>query len=263
MTQKAERATITLGEIELNVFLLEDGAYRLSSTGIANILGLSSHYRVAEILTSKSVKPKTAKALGLLNDQNFKLKFDKVSTTDAGNINALSVDLFNLVVSYEAFNGNEKAQSILEACLAEAIERRADKAFDKHRCEEEYNARVIARGQGVQARWELTDSIQAYIQRNNITGNKAKFMYKHATDRLYKNLTGYNTSKLRQEYDIPVKATPRDYGSERDLRHVKEIEAAAQRYIDTQNMNPVDAIDKVSGDLLLKNVGWNRQSRIK
>lgn len=230
MTQKAQRATIKLGDIELDVFLLSNGEYRFSATGIAAILGLSSDKRVRQILTSKSLKAKTAITLGLGKNDEFKLTFDKISIEECGNINAISIDLLMLIVNYEAFkNDNEKAQLILEAALAEALERRADSAFHHKRSEDEYNARLVARIEGKKVRWDFTDSIKAYITRNNITGNKAKFMYKNVTDRLYKNLTGHITKKLKEVENIPVNATPRDYCSDRDLEHIKQIEAAAQR----------------------------------
>lgn len=87
-------------------------------------------------------------------------------------------------------------------------------------------------------------------------------MYKNTTDKLYKGLTGYSTKKLREVENIPLKATPRNYASERDLKHIQEIEAAAQRYIDLKNAYPPDAIEYVVHQLLLTKIGWRKETRI-
>lgn len=248
MADKAKIAKVNLGFTEIEGLLLSSQEYAVGIPQIADL------FQASRNTASRDFRR--------LLDEDFQAS-KAVTEFNTNPINVVSIEVVSLIAFELAKKGNKLADKYIKAALIESIERRFDIAFDKKRSEEEYNARLKARVQGKKVRWDFTDSIKAYIQRNNITGNEAKFMYKNATDRLYANLTGYSsTKKLREKQNIPLKATPKDYASERDLRHIAEIEAAAQRYIDLKNIHPCDAIDFVTQQLLLKNIGWSRMARL-
>ena len=58
-TVKAERATITLGDIELEVWMKEDGEYFLSSTDVAKAIGKPRN-SMQRFLESENAKPSFA-----------------------------------------------------------------------------------------------------------------------------------------------------------------------------------------------------------
>ncbi|NEQ59599.1 MAG: hypothetical protein F6K53_20225 [Moorea sp. SIO4A1] len=76
----------------------------------------------------------------------------------------LPTDQVMILVGYIGFTMQKpEAQALLMACFAEALERRADKAFGVKREEEEYNAKLSERQQGILARNSYTDVIKAYL----------------------------------------------------------------------------------------------------
>lgn len=247
MTYKAKVAKVNYGFTVVYGLLLDED-YGLAVPQICELFSLSKDH------ASRDIK--------ILLGKDFQFAKWK-SELNPKAVNVLTLKDFAKLTVLLAVKHNQLALDFTLAAIEETHERRFDKAFDKKRSEEEYNARFKARVEGKQVRWDFTDSIKAYIQRNNITGMGAKFLYKNATDRLYSNLTGYSsTKKLREKEGIPLSHTPRDYASDRDLKHIAEIEAAAQRYIDLKNMHPIDAIDLVTKQLLLSNIGWNKATRI-
>lgn len=245
-TQKAIRAQIKLGEIELDVFQLPDGKYGFSSTSIANILGLSSHKRVGEILTSKSLKPKTAIALGLGKNEDFTLKLPKISTSDSGNINFLKLELLMLIVSYEAYkNDNEFAQSVLEASLAESLERRADAAFGVLRTEEERNIQFAVRLEGICSRHFWTDTICEYIKTHEVSENYKRFIYSNVSDCVNLKLFGMKAKTVREHFDLPDGALLRDFLPSETLKIIDTIEKATALRVRQTDSEPYQALKDV------------------
>lgn len=244
---KAIRATIQLGDMELDVFQLPDGSYGFSSTGIAAILGLSSHKRVGEILTSKALKPKTGIALGLGKTEDFRLDLAKVSTLDSGNINFLPLNLLMLIVGYEAYkNDNEFAQAILEASLTEAIERRADNAFGVLRTEQERNDRFQIRFDGILSRHFWTDSISEYIKTHpDLSENYKRWVFHNVSDTVNLALFGLTAKKVREHYQLENGMSVREMLNSRTLKLIDTIEnAAATRVLETDS-EPKQAIKDV------------------
>ncbi|TRT88127.1 MAG: hypothetical protein EWV82_03225 [Microcystis aeruginosa Ma_AC_P_19900807_S299] len=87
----------------------------------------------------------------------------------------------------------------------------------------------------------FTDAVSDYITRHNLSKtNKGKWLYKNATDRLYKLLFGHNAQKLKQ---ILGATNPRDAMSLIDLRDVECVENLAVRLIDGRNMEPMKAVE--------------------
>jgi hypothetical protein len=249
MSSKAKVAKVDFGFTTVEGLLLANGEYAIGMSQLASLKVIPPNRSITQLVA--------------ITGMTFPSHQSITSELHSKKVNCISLIEAALLIKNRAKAGVVEADLLLDAILFEGLERRFDIAFDNKRSEEEYNARLKARVEGKQVRWDFTDSIKAYIERNNITGNEAKFMYKNATDKLYSFLTGYSsTKKFREKENIPLKHSPRDYASERDLKHIAEIEAAAQRWIDIKNIHPYDAVELVTNQLLLSKIGWNKLTRI-
>ena len=162
VSQKFVRTTFFLGNIELDVFKLEDGSYRWSKTQIESSLGFEPNRRAyRDFLKSKDEKALRAKSL---IGGNIKIKYMSKTYT------LVSQDEVVLFWGFSAQNGNQLAHNLLVACAIEALERRADFCFGVIRKETERNDRLKARQGGKEARRTLTDAIQEYVKENNKSG---------------------------------------------------------------------------------------------
>ncbi len=129
---KARRAVMQLGNLELDVFQLPDGSYRMSQTQIAEAVGLSRQY-LSRFLSSKWLK-----ALPGLDRSSH--DFDRVEYEGRGRpINAVPLDIAFAFWLYQVTRGNKRAIALAYACGTETLTRRADRAFGVVRPEQEYN----------------------------------------------------------------------------------------------------------------------------
>jgi hypothetical protein len=258
MSSKAKVTNIVLAHIPVRVFLLPDFTYGYTYDWLSSLIKkdktvLSDKksvfyiYKLIKSLPDKDLTNQKVAVEGISNS-----KFTYLTSTQV--IEALK-SLVMLKV--------DGVLDLLTACALETLDRRADKAFGIQRSEEEYNERTLARKEGKESRLTFTNAIKSYIERNGISGNEAKFMYKNATDKLYCCLTGYSsTKKFREKENIPLKHSPREYASANDLIHTNEVESAAARWIYHKNVHPYDAVEYCANQLLLTKVGWNKQTRL-
>jgi hypothetical protein len=132
---KARRATIKLGAIDLEVFRLPNGEYALSQTQVCKIVDEGTiQYR--DFLRSNSPEALQAKAFNT----------EKVSAEKSkGKISVIPIQCASFFWLYRNRMGNLSASAILAACVSESIERRADKIFKKFRTEDDYNDRMSSR----------------------------------------------------------------------------------------------------------------------
>ena len=136
-TIKATRATILLGDIELDVFQLPDGKYFLSLTQIAESIDLDKK-RLSELRELKLAQSLYFE--GFRKSENVKVEGGTKP------VSMISLDDVSKYWTLAAFQTqNLKAISLLAASQAEALERRADAAFNVIRSEEERNQRHIIR----------------------------------------------------------------------------------------------------------------------
>lgn len=251
MTQKATVAKVTFGDLTLDCLQFADGSYHFYINQLQRELGIKASNSTGQ----KYLKP-------LLEANPKQVSQAKILNTKSI-VKTISLDLLAQAIQSYAQLGNKKCLAVAIACVAESLERRADKAFDKKRSEDEYNTRLTARMQGKEARWDLTNAIKAYIDRHQVTGNQAKFLYMHATNTLYCTLTGEpSMHAIKHKYNIPINDTLRNYLSDRDLKHLEYIESLAQRLIDIEDIYPVDAITQATNSLKLGSVGIQRVARI-
>lgn len=189
---KAVRATITLGDIDLDVYQLPNGKYFLSLTQIAETLSVK-HSRLAqfrELDLAQTLYPQ-----GFADDG-----FVRIDGTTK-NVKIISLDDVSKYWTIAAFqNKNLQAIALLAASQTEALERRADTAFNIIRSEEERNQRFIARKDGILQRHFWTDCIKWWLDNNpQVSENTRKFIYPQVSDRLNRALFGMSAAQIRLE----------------------------------------------------------------
>ena len=238
----AERATIYLGNIPLEVFMLPDAQYVLSQTQVAEAVG-KTKVSFGDFLVSKSPEA--------LPYKGFRGKKTSIKGNNV-QINIIPVDLAVAYWTKEAIVGNVTAARLLGACAAESIERRADSAFGVQRAEEERQELLRIRLEGKRIRRRLTDAIKSYIERHpELSENNRKWLYVNASQRVTLVVFGRKAKKLAEDLgvhpdDLRNALTPDE------LILLQEVEDTAIRLIDLQDMHPDDAIQQTAERLLIQ-----------
>lgn len=155
------RAVIKLGDIELDVFQMPDGSYQLSETGCETAVNKTER-SIRNFLRGKSPQALPYKGFhaGKLSVQGEPMKINGIP--------------FELAIAYwtkEAMSSNLQAIALLGACAAEALERRADKAFAIDKTEEQRNADFA----DFLFRWQMTRQ----MARNSHAGFAEACLKKH------------------------------------------------------------------------------------
>lgn len=230
-----ERKNILLGDIDLEVFRLPDGSYQLSQTQVAKAVE-KLELSVRQFLVSQSPY-----ALPYKDFTPVKCKVKREKTS----VNLIPIPLASSYWIKEAVAGNITAGFLLAACAAESIERRADKEFGVQKSEDEYNKKLAEiRNAGIVTRKRLTDTIQAYIARNGIKGNKAKFLICNTTKKINQLLFGKTAKKIQEEGGSIF---TRDNLSVFELRDLENLENAACALIEKKNHPPEHAVEIAYG----------------
>lgn len=133
---KAKSATIHLGKIPVIVMQLPTGIYLLSKTNIAASIG-KNRQSTAHFLEGDSKE-----ALPFKNFKPAKVRLEGVKGAPA---EAVPIEIATAYWRYWDKQGNIEATAIVDACMFESIERRADKAFGINQTEEERNEKFSVR----------------------------------------------------------------------------------------------------------------------
>jgi len=238
----AERATIYLGNIPLEVFMLPDGQYVLSQTQVAEAVG-KTEVSFRDFVTSKSPEALPYKGF---RPAKLSIKGNNIK------INTIPIDVASAYWTKEAIVGNVTAARLLGACTAESIERRADSAFGVQRAEEERQELLRIRLEGKRIRRRLTDAIKSYIERHpELSENNRKWLYVNASQRVTLVVFGRKAKKLAEDLgvhpdDLRNALTPDE------LILLQEVEDTAIRLIDIQDVHPDDAIQQTAERLLIQ-----------
>jgi len=153
MTVKAISATILLGAIPLVVYQLPDGGYKVDAIGVMGAVD-----KQKQSLT-RFINGKSPLALPF-SGYNFT---QAESIPVEGNAQLIKPIPILLATAYwlnQANKGNQRAQALVQASMAESIERRADAAFTIKRTQVEYNSRFTQTYQSV-----LLENRQEVIER--------------------------------------------------------------------------------------------------
>ena len=136
---KATRATVAIGGLTVDAFMLPDGSYRMSQTQAADLVGLSER-NAREFLDSKTFER-------LAGEGYTPAIFDIDSEQSRGQsrFRGLPLEVVVIYWVYQCYRGNKQAFSLLIALATESLERRFDDAFGVVRTEQERNDTTTAK----------------------------------------------------------------------------------------------------------------------
>jgi hypothetical protein len=146
---KAVRAKILLGDIELDVYQMPNGSYRLAGRNVTDAVGEPNNSLI-RLMGVKSLK-------GLPHADSSLIQ---VKAETGESFVAIAIEDAAEYWGRLANKGNPKAIAVLIACAIESMERRADAAFGVKRSEEERNARFELRQKSLQTRRAYTDVLR-------------------------------------------------------------------------------------------------------
>lgn len=147
---KATRATVTIGDLAIEGFMLPDGSYRMSQTQAAESVGLTER-NAREFLQSKALKSLMGEGY---TPQISEIEPDESQGRGGSRINAVPIEVVSKYWLWQVLRGNKKALALVDALTTETIERRFDAAFGVSRTEQERNDRLTARVQQLERELE-------------------------------------------------------------------------------------------------------------
>ena len=241
-TVKAVRATIHLGDVALEIFQMPDGTYRLSQAQVAIAVGKHPESG-SRFLASNAAKLPSGK-----------LKADHKIAIE-GTSSRFKPITSETAVTYwasEALAANAKAIQLLTACAIEAIERRADTAFNVLDTETERQAFMKARMHGKETRREFTDSIRDFI-RCHPELLKCELIWIYASASAAVNMAVFSRRAKELCLDLQVENPNelRNSFTSKELLYVREIENVAMRLVDREDYHPRTAVKEAERLLLI------------
>ena len=134
---KATRATVAIGALIVDAFMLPDGSYRMSQAGAAASISDSPVYALRFLKTNDS-KLLLGEAFTDYSPDVIEVESEP-DVRGQTRINALPLEVVAAYWLYRAFKGNKNAFILSGALIAESLERRFDDAFGVIRTEQERN----------------------------------------------------------------------------------------------------------------------------
>jgi hypothetical protein len=154
---KATRATVAIGALTVDAFMLPDGNYRMSLSQAAECIGKPAR-GTFDFLQSKALKRLLGEVQGtfdFLPDESTDTYKPENLTVDIGEgvsqgqtrVRGLPLGLVALYWAWESFRGNRSALLLIVSLTTESLERRFDNAFGIIRTEQERNDRLSQQNQ--------------------------------------------------------------------------------------------------------------------
>ncbi len=138
---KATRATVAIGAVMVDGFMLPDGRYRMSQTQAAECVG-KPEINARRFLDSKAIK--TLLGQGYTPD-TIEIESEATQRRGQSRFNALPLEVVTAYWLNQATQGNQQALALVWALLTESLERRFDAAFGIARQESERNTLLSQR----------------------------------------------------------------------------------------------------------------------
>jgi len=140
---KATRATVAIGALTVDAFMLPDGSYRMSQAGAASAIADAPVYALRFLKTNDS-KLLLGEAFTDYTPDVIEVESEP-DVRGQTRINALPLEVVAAYWLYRAFKGNKNAFILSGALIAESLERRFDHAFGVIRSEQERNEATTAK----------------------------------------------------------------------------------------------------------------------
>jgi hypothetical protein len=137
---KATRASVQIGALEVDGFMLPDGSYRMSQTQSAECVGMTER-NAREFLDSKTFQRLTGEGY---TPAIFEIE-SETQTRGQTRFRALPLEVVVIYWVYQCYRGNKQAFNLLTALATESLERRFDNAFGATRTEQERNEKLQER----------------------------------------------------------------------------------------------------------------------
>jgi hypothetical protein len=234
-SSKAKKAAINLGELILEVFQLPDGTYRLSQPQVAEAVGEDEN-SFREFLRSKAPEALPYK----------RFKAVKFSTSEGrGKINATPIKAANAYWKYQYRQNNRMAAALIDACMEESIERRADKAFGMQQSEEEYNQRFATRMNLRKVKFpQFVSAIAVWEREQGIYGTEVgKKWFRSAHDHMNVRLQSLKSHEIKAINGLPPHALIRDHFDVPVMIDYSSITQLAANFLRCGAQDPVEAVD--------------------
>lgn len=141
-SDKAKRAQVPIGPLEVEGFQMPDGSYRMSLSNAAEAVGLNAR-NAFDFLKSKAAK-------SLLGEGYTVSVADVEVEPEPGRrgqtrIRALGIEEVGAYWLWQTYRGSKPALALCTALIVEGLERRFDNAFGVQRSEYEYNSALAER----------------------------------------------------------------------------------------------------------------------
>ena len=198
-TVKAQRATLDIGGITINVYQLPDGSYRLSGRNVTDAIG-EDDKTLPRFYGVRSLKS--------LPHANLSLPQIKANTGESLVPVAIE-DAMDYWLGRSS--ANPLARTLSRALMSETIERRADRAFNIQRAEADYDAALKVRVGSIRHRKEFAKEIQDFCDRKESKSDGDQWAIKNATDRIYRILIGADSKRLREIHGLPAGTNIREW----------------------------------------------------
>ena len=166
---KASRATVKLGTLTVDGFMLPDGSYRMSQTQAAECVGLSER-NAREFLDSKAFKRLVGEGY---TPAIFEIESELNQPRGQTRFRALPLDVVVIYWVWQCHRGNKQALALLVALATESLERRFDTAFSISRTEQERDESLTQRIQQLTA--DLERLGEAYATEDDIRAERDYF----------------------------------------------------------------------------------------
>lgn len=151
---KATRATVTIGSLKVDGFMLPDGSYQMSQTQAAEYVGLSER-NARDFLRSKALKSLLGEGYtSAISDIEAIEIESEPEKRGQSRFRALPLAIVCAYWQWQSYRGNKKALSLCMALMIESLERRFDHAFGVTRTEAERNERLQERVQQLESDME-------------------------------------------------------------------------------------------------------------
>ncbi|MCU0565855.1 MAG: hypothetical protein MUF49_04590 [Oculatellaceae cyanobacterium Prado106] len=139
---KATRATVTLGSIPIDGFMLPDGSYRMSQTQAAEAVGLPRR-NLSDFLRSNALQSLLGKGYtGTISEREEIEIESEVGKRGQSRFLSMPLEIVSVYWLWQAHRGNKQALALCVALMTETLERRFDRAFGLSRSEDEWDKRL-------------------------------------------------------------------------------------------------------------------------
>jgi hypothetical protein len=136
---KGTRATVNIGSLVIEGFMLPNGQYQMSLTSMADSVDLGVQ-NASDFLRSKTLKSLMGEGY---TPQTFEIESED-QTRGQTRFRAVPLEIVRRYWLWQSTRGNKKAIALVDALMAETIDRRFDRAFGIPRSEDDWDRRLSA-----------------------------------------------------------------------------------------------------------------------